>query len=91
MTIDGAAANLQVHWYDAENETYCLERIHHYDLNRPEDIQEFQLHIKNIVDWGINSRLNEIRDALDVILMKEMKKKQRQMKRSAESLSPPIS
>lgn len=50
------------------DETYCLERIHHYDLNRPEDIQKFQLHTKNIVDWGVSSRLTKIRAALDVIL-----------------------
>ena len=89
--IDGAAANLQVHWYDAGDETYCLERIHHYDLNRPEDIQKFQLHTKNIVNWGVSSRLKKIRAALDVILTEEMKKKQLQIKRSAEPLSPPIS
>lgn len=89
--IDGAAANLQVHWYDAGDETYCLERIHHYDLNRPEDIQKFQLHTKNIVDWGVGSRLEKIRAALDVILTEEMRKKQLQKKRPAEPLSPPIS
>ena len=89
--IDGAAANLQVHWYDAGDETYYLERIHNYDLNRPEDIQKFQLHTKNIVDWGVSSRLKKIRAALDVILTEEMKKKQLQIKRRAEPLSPPIS
>ena len=89
--IDGAAANLQVHWYDVGDETYYLERIHHYDLNRPEDIQKFQLHTKNIVDWGVSSRLKNIRAALDVILTEEMKKKQLQTKRRAEPLSPPIS
>ena len=89
--IDGAAANLQVHWYDAGDETYCLERIHHYDLNRPEDIQKFQLHTKNIVDWGVSSRLKNIRAALDVILTEEIKKKQLQIKRPAAPLSPPIS
>ncbi len=89
--IDGAAANLQVHWYDAADETYCLERIHHYDLNRPEDIQKFQLHTKNIVEWGFSSRLTKIRAALDVILTEELRKKQLQIKRPAEPLSPPIS
>ncbi|KAI4216526.1 MAG: hypothetical protein LQ351_001015 [Letrouitia transgressa] len=89
--IDGAAANLLVHWYDAGDETYCLERIHHYDLNRPEDIQKFQLHTKNIVDWGAGSRLKKIRAALDVILTEEIKKKQLKIKRRAEPLSPPIS
>ena len=89
--IDGAAANLLVHWYDVGDEMYCLERIHHYDLNRPEDIQKFQLHTKNIVDWGVGSRLKNIRAALDVILTAEMKKKQLKIKRRAEPLSPPIS
>ncbi|KAI9748460.1 MAG: hypothetical protein M1835_001783 [Candelina submexicana] len=74
--IDGAAANLLVHWYDVGDEMYCLKRIHHYDLNRPEDIQKFQLHTKNIVDWGVGSRLKKIRAALDVVLTEEMKKKQ---------------
>ena len=89
--IDGAAANLQVHWYEAGDGTYCLERIHHYDLNRPEDIQKFQMHTKNIVDWGICSRLKKIRAALDVILGEEIKKKQLQIKRPGEPLSPPVS
>ena len=89
--IDGAAANLLVHWYDVVDEMYYLERIHHYDLNRPADIQKFHLHTKNIVDWGVSSRLKKIRAALDVILTEETKKKQLKMKRRAEPLSPPIS
>lgn len=86
--IDGAAANLLVHWYDAEDQSYRLERIHHYDLNRPEDIQKFQLHTKNIVDWGLGSRLEQVKAALDSILTEEMKKNQSKIKRRAESLSP---
>lgn len=89
--IDGAAANLQVHWYEAGDGTYYLERIHHYDLNRPEDIQKFQMHTKNIVDWGFSSRLKKIRIALDVILAEEIRKKQLQIKRPGGPLSPPIS
>ena len=91
IAIDGASANLQVHWYDAGDETYCLERIHHYDLNRPQDIQKFHLHTRDIVAWGVNSRLEEIKAALDRILTEEIKKKQEQMKRPAKPLSSPVS
>lgn len=89
--IDGAAADLHIHWYEAGDETYCLQRIHHYDLNRPEDIKKLRIHAKNIVDWGLGSRLEKIGTALDVILTKERKIRQAELKRRGEPLSPSVS
>jgi len=80
-----------VHWYDAEDEVYYLQRTRHYDFNRPEDIQQFQMHTRNVVDWGISERLGKIRLALDVILAEEIKRKQWQGKRRGKPSSPPAS
>ena len=89
--IDGDAANLHVHWYEVGDGTYYLERIHRYNFDRPDDIQKFQQHTKNIVDWGLGTRLEKIKRALDVILEEELEKKQQQMKRHGEPLSPSTS
>lgn len=89
--IDGATARLFVHWYDAGSDKYRLERFHHYDLNRPEDIQKLHLHTKNIVGWGVGSRLEKIKAALDVIFEEQMRTIQPPTKEHTEPLSPPIS
>lgn len=47
--IDGAPANLHIHWYEVEGGTYSLERVHQYDLHRPKDVQEVQIHTRNTV------------------------------------------
>lgn len=88
---DGAGANLLIHWYEVGDGEYCLQRIRHYDLNRSEDIQSFQMHCKNIVDWGVGSRLEKIRAALDAIMAEEIKKEQLQTKRPGEPSSTPLS
>ena len=49
------------------------------------------MHTKNVVDWGVKSRLKKIRAALDAILAKEVKEKQIQIKWPGEPLSPPVS
>jgi len=53
-------------------------------LNRPEDIKKLRIHAKNIVDWGLGSRLEKIGTALDVILTKERKRRQAELKRRGE-------
>jgi len=56
-------------------------------LGRPEDIQKLQMHARNIVDWGLGSRLEKIKTALDEILTKQFEEKQSQMKRPGGPLT----
>ncbi|MCJ1251898.1 hypothetical protein MMC30_009136 [Trapelia coarctata] len=85
--IDGVAANLYVHWYEAEG-PYCLKGTCRHDFDRPEDIPQFQMHTRNIVDWGINERVEKIKMALDVILAEKVQKTHQKRKRAGESLLP---
>ena len=91
IAIDGVVAYLHIHWYDTKEQTYCLQRIRRYNLDLPKDIQNLQMHTRNIVDWGLGSRLEKIKAALDVIQAEEAKTKQSQTKRPGEPLSRPRS
>lgn len=65
--MNGTEARLFISW-KGEDLKYYTKKLHSYLLQRPEDFVNFRGHVRNIIDWGGDERLNEIRKALDELL-----------------------
>ncbi|KAK0703572.1 hypothetical protein B0T26DRAFT_598591, partial [Lasiosphaeria miniovina] len=50
-----------------ENLEYYLQQIDIFVLSRPEEFQAFRTRVRNILDWGNDTRLKQIGAALDII------------------------
>ena len=61
-----------------------MQKVKSFLLQEPEQYVEFRKHIRNIIDWGKDKRLEEIRKSLDSLL--ENKKVASQL---AKSRPPP--
>ena len=73
IAMTGTEAQLYVSWkHDERN--YYMANVRSFLLHDPEHYIEFRKYVRNILDWGKDRRLNEIRDSLH-ILMEESRKK----------------
>ncbi|KAF4467543.1 hypothetical protein FALBO_5582 [Fusarium albosuccineum] len=54
-------------------------------LQKPQDYIEFRKLVKNVIDWGKDKRLKEIRESLDTLL----EESQKQASKAAKSRPPP--
>jgi len=75
---------------------YYLHEIGAYRLSYEEDFKEFRRQVRNIIDWGRDERLRQIKASLDFILEEERKSKAREAKArpppsagSSSSTGPP--
>ncbi|TAQ90076.1 hypothetical protein B7494_g1587 [Chlorociboria aeruginascens] len=64
IAMNGIEARLYISWKH-NNLDYHMRRIKSFALQEPEQYVEFRKHVLNIIDWGNNKRLAQIRKSLD--------------------------
>ncbi|KAI9675861.1 MAG: hypothetical protein M1822_008870 [Bathelium mastoideum] len=67
IAMHGTEARLYVSWKHNELD-YYMRKVTSFLLQKPEDYLEFRKYVRNIIDWGKDERLKEIRDALNSVL-----------------------
>jgi hypothetical protein len=67
LAVDNNIAQLYVSWKEDEMQFY-LQQVGTFLLSSPEHFTEFRKQVRNILDWGKDTRLDEIRNALDIVL-----------------------
>jgi hypothetical protein len=72
IALNGTEARLYVSWKHNELDYYMVN-IDSFLVQKPKDYVEFRKYVRNIIDWGREKRLDEIRNSLD-ILLEESKK-----------------
>ncbi|KAJ2896870.1 uncharacterized protein MKZ38_005122 [Zalerion maritima] len=72
IAVDNNTAQLYVSWKE-DDLSYCLQRVDAFLLSRSEDFKSFRKQVRNILDWGKDTRLKQVRDALDIILEENRK------------------
>lgn len=73
IAVDNNTAELYVSW-KGDDLNHYLQRIGAFLLSSEEHFQSFRKQVRNILDWGRDTRLTQIRDALDTILEEHGKK-----------------
>lgn len=84
VAMSGTEARLYVSWKHDELK-YYMAKVDSFLLQKPKDYVEFRKYVRNIIDWGKDRRLKEIRDSLDSLL-EESRKTASQL---AKSRPPP--
>ena len=72
IAVDNNTAQLYISWKE-DDLNYYLQRVDAFLLSSPEHFQNFRKQVRNILDWGKGTRLEQIKDALDVILEENRK------------------
>jgi hypothetical protein len=67
IAMNGTEARLYVSWKHDELE-YYTRKVDSFLLQKPKDYVEFRKYVRNIIDWGKEKRVNEIRDSLNSLL-----------------------
>ncbi|RDL33272.1 uncharacterized protein BP5553_08711 [Venustampulla echinocandica] len=67
IAMNGTEARLYVSWKHDELK-YYTRKVDSFLLQKPKDYIEFRKYVRNIIDWGKDKRLNEIRDSLNSLL-----------------------
>lgn len=67
IAMNGTEARLYVSWKQDELK-YYTRKVDSFLLQKPKDYVEFRKYVRNIIDWGKDKRLNEIRDSLNSLL-----------------------
>ncbi|KAH9983639.1 hypothetical protein F4779DRAFT_632581 [Xylariaceae sp. FL0662B] len=57
-----------------DDPNYYLQRVDAFLLSNPEHFKSFRKRVRNVLDWGKDTRLKQIRDALDIVLEENRKK-----------------
>ncbi|OTB10515.1 hypothetical protein K445DRAFT_322939 [Daldinia sp. EC12] len=73
IAVDNNVAKLYISWKE-ESLNYYLQQVDAFLLSKLKDFNSFRRQVRNILDWGRDARLKEIRDALDIILEENRKK-----------------
>ncbi|KAK3376569.1 hypothetical protein B0T24DRAFT_222385 [Lasiosphaeria ovina] len=84
IAMNGEVARLYVSWKHSDLE-YYMQKVDSFLLQKPQDYIEFRKHVKNIMDWGKDNRLKEIRESLDTLLEESRKR----TSEAAKSRPPP--
>ncbi|KAK0628624.1 hypothetical protein B0T17DRAFT_478615, partial [Bombardia bombarda] len=66
IAMNGEVARLYVSWKHSDLD-YYMQKVDSFLLQKPQDYIEFRKHVKNIIDWGKDTRLKEIRESLDTL------------------------
>lgn len=82
--MSGTEARLYVSWKHSELD-YYIRNVDSFCLQTPKDYVKFRKYVLNIIDWGKNNRLKEIRDSLDNLL----EESRRRTSEAAKSRRPP--
>ncbi|KAK0727124.1 hypothetical protein B0T26DRAFT_737918 [Lasiosphaeria miniovina] len=67
VAMSGTEARLFISWKHDELE-YYMANVESFLLQRPDHYLEFRKYVRNIIDWGKDKRLKEIRNSLDSLL-----------------------
>lgn len=84
IAMNGTEARLYVSWKHSDLD-YYMQKVDSFLLQKPQDYIEFRKHVKNIIDWGKDNRLKEIRESLDTLLEESRKR----TSEAAKSRPPP--
>jgi hypothetical protein len=85
IAMSGTEARLYISWKHNELD-YHMQKIKSFALQEPEHYVEFRKYVRNIIDWGKDKRLEEIRSSLNSLL-EENRKMASQL---AKSRPPPL-
>lgn len=88
IAVDNNIAQLYISWKE-EDLDYYLQQVDVFMLSRPEEFKNFRKQVRNILDWGKDTRLKQIRDALDIILAENRKKAADQAKKRQSQSDDP--
>lgn len=84
IAMNGTEARLYISWkHDELN--YYMANVTSFLVQQPEQYVAFRKYVRNIIDWGKDTRLKEIRDSLDSLLEENRKTASHQ----AKSRPPP--
>ena len=84
IAMNGTEARLFVSWKHDELK-YYMAKVDSFLLQSPEHYLKFRRYVRNIIDWGKDKRLKEIRDSLDSLLEENRK----MVSQLAKSRPPP--
>ncbi|KAI1106983.1 hypothetical protein F4804DRAFT_256427 [Jackrogersella minutella] len=84
IAMSGTEARLYISWKQDELQ-YYMANIESFLLQRPDHYLEFRKYVRNIIDWGKDKRLAEVRSSLDILLEESRKK----ASKGAKSRPPP--
>lgn len=84
IAMDNRHAQLYVSW-KADLLDYYMYEVRAYVLSREDEYKDFRRHIRNILDWGSDQRLAQIKQSLDVLLEESRK----ETAKAAKPRSPP--
>lgn len=84
IAMDGTQAHLYITWKHNEQDFY-MQEYESFLLQKPEQFLEFRKHVRNIIDWGKDTRLKKIQGSLDALLEESRKK----ASQAAKSRPPP--
>ncbi|KAI0097591.1 hypothetical protein GGR51DRAFT_552968 [Nemania sp. FL0031] len=73
VAMNGTEARLYISWKPKKLD-YHTRKIRTFALQKPGDYLEFRKYVRNIIDWGNEKRLDEIRNSLDILLEEGRKK-----------------
>lgn len=65
MVASGRLGCLWIHWYSSVEEIYYASKFGSFFFDKRDDVQVLHNAIKNILDWGLGTRLELIKRALD--------------------------
>ncbi|KAF4467234.1 hypothetical protein FALBO_5892 [Fusarium albosuccineum] len=66
VAMSGTEARLFISW--KQGEVINVQKIRSFALQEPDHFIEFRKHIRNIMDWGRNERLENIRSNLEFLI-----------------------
>jgi hypothetical protein len=84
IVMNGTDARLLVSWMEGVN--YNTQKAKGFSLHEPKQFLDLRRYVLNIIDWGKNKRLTQIRTSL-LELMEESRKKATE---KAKAQSPPF-
>lgn len=67
IAMSGTEARLYISWKHDELK-YYMQKVDSFLLQKPKDYVEFRKYVRNIVDWGKDQRLKEIRNSQNDLL-----------------------
>ncbi|KAK4168543.1 hypothetical protein QBC43DRAFT_101999 [Cladorrhinum sp. PSN259] len=73
IAINSSEARLYISWKQDELDYYMAD-VKSFCLREPGHYIEFRKYVRNIIDWGQDKRLNQIRDSLDSLLEESRKR-----------------
>ena len=72
VAMNGTEARLYVSWKHNELD-YYMRRVKSFSLQEPQQYVAFRKNVRNIIDWGKDTRLKGIQKSLDSLLEENRK------------------